>query len=336
MTAPVSEFLRLPGIAFDVRSPAEFAQGHIPGAISLPLFSNEERTAVGTVYKQQGQKAAIALGLEITGPKLASFVKQASTYTSEGNAKVYCWRGGMRSASMAWLLGFAGLKTATLQKGYKAFRNYVLQELERPRKLVVLGGMTGSGKTAILESLKIRGEQVIDLEAIANHRGSTYGKLAIPHPQPSSEHFENVIAALLSKTDPSRPLWIEDESRLIGTCHIPNGLFNQMQNSPLVVMEIPIEERLQRLKLEYGNLPIELLTAATEKIGKQLGGQRKKGAIGALEQGNVGQALEIVLGYYDHAYMYSLTKRKQPVTRIEGRALSPAAWAERLKETTLL
>lgn len=327
---PISEFLQLPGIAFDVRSPAEFAQGHIPGAVNLPLFSNEERAAVGTVYKQQGQKAAIALGLEITGPKLASFSKNASEAAPEGLTKVYCWRGGMRSGAMAWLLGFTGLKTATLQKGYKTFRRFALQELERPRNLIVLGGMTGSGKTSILESLKNLGEQVLDLEALANHRGSSYGKLGITAPQPSSEHFENEIALRLSTMDPKRPVWIEDESRLIGTCHVPGGLFNQMQGMPLLLLDVPLEERLHRLKQEYGAMPIPQLAAATEKIGKQLGGQRKKEALIALEKGDIDKSLEIILQYYDAAYAFSLTKRRQPLVKIAGNALTPREWAIRL------
>lgn len=328
----LEEFLSNPGPAFDVRSPAEFAQGHIPGAINLPLFTNEERAIVGTAYKQQGQKKAIMLGFQIAGPKFAGFISTADALALQGQVKVYCWRGGMRSGAMAWVLDFYGLKTVILKGGYKTFRRHILQMFDLPRKMIVLGGMTGSGKTPVLKALKARGEQILDLEAIANHRGSSYGKLGIDYAQPSTEHFENEIGMHLSRLDPARPVWIEDESRLIGTCHIPVGLFKQMRTAPLVMLDIPKEERLLRIVEDYGHHPTNQLVAATEKIGKQLGGLRKSETIQAIEQGDITHAFSILLEYYDRAYTYSLTKRDQPTTKIAGAGLPTTELASKLCE----
>lgn len=315
----IEDFLNLPGTLLDVRSPGEFAHGHLPGAINLPLFTNEERAVVGTAYKQQGQKVAISLGLKITGPKLADFVDTASalTNTTKNQAKIYCWRGGMRSGAMSWLLDFAGIQTSTLKGGYKTFRRWIHEQFERKYQFTVVGGMTGSGKTAFLDELKEQGQQVLNLEAIANHRGSSYGRLGISTPQPSTEHFENEIGMILAKMDPLRTIWIEDESRLIGTCHIPECLIQQMNDSPMVVLDIPKEKRMDRLMNEYGSHPIEGLVAATEKIGKHLGGQRKKEALQALKEGNIQKALEIILEYYDATYTYALSKRKNSFTILD-------------------
>ncbi|MEI8365641.1 MAG: tRNA 2-selenouridine(34) synthase MnmH [Parachlamydiaceae bacterium] len=346
------DFLDSPGTIFDVRSPGEFAQGHIPGAVNLPLFSNEERAAVGTIYKQQGQKAAISLGLTLTGPKLADLVAQATLLTDGGAlpAKVYCARGGMRSGALSWLLEFAGIKTIALcletavvddkltqdfnskdcvnvssstavfrlQGGYKTFRRWVLSQFDIPRHITILGGMTGSGKTSMLDRLKEKGHQVLNLEAIANHRGSAFGKIGMCGSQPSTEHFENEIGVLLAKSDPSRPLWIEDESRMIGTCCLPTGIFEQMRRSPMIFIDIPREERIQRLMAEYGQFPAEQLALATERIGRHLGGQRKNEALSYIAQGNILQALEIVLDYYDKSYTHAQAKYPRSVTKVNN------------------
>ena len=308
----IDDFLRTSGIIFDVRSPKEFEKGHIPEAVSLPLFTNEERAAVGPLYKQQGQKPAIALGLQCVGPKLAHFAAQATIPTQNMSipAKIHCWRGGMRSSAMAWLLGFTGMETITLKGGYKTFRHWVLEQFAVPRKFMVLGGMTGSGKSAALQELAAQGEQILDLETLANHRGSAYGRLGMTLQQPSTEHFENEIAVRLAQFDASRPIWVEDESCQIGSCHIPTDLFSQMQQAPMKLLNTPKIERIQRLLAEYGHFPKEHLIVATEKIGRHLGGQRKKEALTALESGDIAKALEIVLEYYDSAYAYSMNKRK--------------------------
>ncbi|MEY2794218.1 MAG: hypothetical protein RJA76_2210, partial [Bacteroidota bacterium] len=176
----------------DVRSPGEFKRAHIPNALSLPLFTDEEREKVGICYKHQGKEKAVELGLEFVGPKLVNFVKYAKKVAFEGEILVHCWRGGMRSASMAWLLETAGLKVFLLEGGYKSYRNFVLKIQSEPLPLRVLGGKTGSGKTELLREMKNAGFQVIDLEDLAKHRGSAFGHFGLEE-QPSSEHFENLL-----------------------------------------------------------------------------------------------------------------------------------------------
>ncbi|MCX6181805.1 MAG: tRNA 2-selenouridine(34) synthase MnmH [Bacteroidetes bacterium] len=208
----------------DVRSEGEFLQGHIPGAISVPLFTNAERAAVGTIYKQESKELAVQKGLEIVGPKLTSFVQQVKSHISGKEVLVHCWRGGMRSGSFAWLLETSGLTAGTLIKGYKAYRNYVLSSFTNPLKLILLGGKTGSGKTKILHYLKEQGEQVIDLEELCSHKGSAFGAIG-QKPQCSSEQFENNLSEILLRLDSNKRIWIEDESRNLGNIYIPESFW---------------------------------------------------------------------------------------------------------------
>ncbi|MCB0214369.1 MAG: tRNA 2-selenouridine(34) synthase MnmH, partial [Anaerolineae bacterium] len=204
----------------DVRTSAEFAKGHIPGAMNIPLFSNEERAIIGTTYKQVGQREAMLLGLEIVGPKMRHLIEHIQTVATERTLLLHCWRGGMRSESVAWLAGLFGYRCYTLRRGYKGFRNYVLQMLELPSRLLILGGKTGSGKTEILQVLKQQGEQVIDLEGLAHHKGSSFGALGEAD-QPSQQQFENELAMQWRQLNLQRPVWLEDESRHIGKLSIP-------------------------------------------------------------------------------------------------------------------
>ncbi|MCE5318490.1 MAG: tRNA 2-selenouridine(34) synthase MnmH [Parachlamydia sp.] len=324
------DFIKSPGIIFDVRSPGEYAQGHLPGAQSMPLFSDSERAIVGTLYKQKGRNVAVEQGLRIVGPKMADFVDFVKDkLEGEKLAKIHCWLGGMRSGSVAWLLETAGIATATLEGGYKRFRRYVLELISSPYPLLVIGGLTGSGKSNILGSLKTYGEQVLDLEQLACHRGSTYGHLNMP-PQPTIEHFENKIAFALSRLDLSRPIWIEDESRMIGRCKIPDPLFQRIQESPLFCIECPIEERLERLACEYGQTDISLLVFATKSLSKRLGGSRTQEAISLILEGRLQEAIALTLHYYDASYQYSLKKRLQPCSKMQGDHLTPDEWAKRL------
>jgi tRNA 2-selenouridine synthase len=304
------DFLNTPGAILDVRSPAEYAQGHIPGAFNLPLFSDQERAAVGTLYKKTGREEAVELGLELVGPKLIGFVREAKEIAKGEKVKLHCWRGGMRSSSMAWLLETAGMATSNLSGGYKAFRSWVLQLLTTPLPLKVLGGLTGSGKSAHLKELKSRGEQVIDLELLASHRGSSYGHLNMP-PQPSCEQFENEIAYSLLNFNLEQPIWIEDESRMVGRCKIPDPLFSQMQSAPLFMLECPFDGRLERLYREYGDANPTDLIAATRLLSKRLGASRTQEIVSKIEQGHIKEAIALTLPYYDAAYQYSLSKRNR-------------------------
>lgn len=329
--ATIPDFLKAPGTILDVRSPLEYTHGRIPGAINLPLFSDEERAAVGTVYKQSGRKQAIELGLRYVGPKLADFAATAQQQIDQGVAKVHCWRGGMRSASMAWLLRTAGLKAITLTGGYKVFRRWVLSTVALPKKIRMIGGLTGSGKTEILQALKQKGEQVLDLEALAHHRGSSYGMIGMPS-QPTSEQFENEIAVQWAAFDLSRVVWIEDESRMIGTCKVPDALFLQMRKSPLFFIERPFQERLDILLHDYGKVDSTSLIEATTRLKKRLGGARTKEILVYIENGQLQQAIELALKYYDRTYAYGVSGRQDLTTRLRGEHLSTVQWAQQLLE----
>jgi tRNA 2-selenouridine synthase len=311
-----ADFLNVPHILLDTRSPGEYEQGHIPGAVSFPLFSNEERAKIGTCYKQIGKEEAIELGLEIIAPKMVEFVRSAKQLASDKRVRVHCWRGGMRSSSMAWLLETAGMQVTLLEGGYKAFRKWVRSTLSSPRKIITLGGMTGTGKTQLLHALANQSEQILDLEALANHRGSSYGALGLPA-QPTVEHFENLIAMQWMKLDPNRPVWIEAESRRVGLCRIPDEILTQMMQAPVIQIERSRQERIQLLIEEYGKVDREELIIATERISRKLGGQHAQRAIEYIRQGNLEPAIDIVLNYYDKTYWYDLQRRNVEIHSIE-------------------
>ena len=329
---PVVEFLEkarhTPVI--DVRSPAEFLQAHVPGAFNVPLFSNEERAQVGTCYKQVGRDEAVLLGLELVGPKLADFVRATRSIAPKKEVLVHCWRGGMRSGSFAWLLETAGFSVSTLQGGYKSYRNHLVPSFSVPQNIIILGGKTGSGKTDILKELKNLGEQVIDLEGIAHHKGSSFGAIG-QAPQPSSEQFENELYTYFKDLDPTLPLWLEDESRNVGTCSIPPALWVQMRRSPVAFVEMPKSERIARLVREYACHDPNLLFQATDRIKKRLGGQHHQAAIEALNVGDYAQVADITLVYYDKAYLHGLSERDaEKVHLIEVQSDSPKETAVKL------
>jgi len=323
------DFLAMPEIILDVRSPAEYAQGHIPGAIRFPLFSDDERSQVGICYKHEGRDAAVELGFQLAGPKFAQFIATAKQLAPDRKVRLHCWRGGMRSEAVAWVLRMAGFEVVTLKGGYKAFRNWTLKTFEQPKPIVILGGMTGTGKTAILLALKQRGAQVLDLEAIASHRGSSYGSLGLP-PQPTNEQFENEIAVQWAKFDPDSPIWIEAESKRIGTCRIPELLFQQMDHAEVLEICRPRSERLALLVDVYGEADREALVIATERIRKRLGGLRTQQAVDLIRQGQLSAGFSIVLEYYDKTYTYDLQRRNVVIHPIDVAGLSAEESAAKL------
>lgn len=307
----VAEFFeqeKLPPL-LDVRSPAEYGQGHVPSAKNLPLFDNEERAEVGTLYKQKSREAAMMRGLELAGRKMTGYVSFAKKTIPGRRVAVHCWRGGMRSSSIGTLLEFMGYEVEVLTGGYKAYRNFVLNNfLEKKLPLIVLGGKTGSGKTDILHSLRQMGEQVIDLEGLANHRGSAFGALGMEE-QPTVEQFENNLFEEFRHFDASRRVWVENESRSVGRCFVPDGLWQQMLEAVFLEIEVPIEVRIERLLKEYGHFKNEELVACLEKITKRMGGQNVKAARKAFAAGNPEIATGIALDYYDRAYSLSSSKK---------------------------
>lgn len=292
----------------DVRTPSEFKQGHIPGAHNLPLFSDEERAEIGTLYTQVSRDASIKRGLEFVGPKMRHFVEQSETWCPDQNVLVHCWRGGMRSQSLSWLLNFSGFHTRTLIGGYKAFRRFVLDRFSLSHPIIILGGMTGSGKTHLLHKLKEMGEQVIDLEGLAHHKGSAFGALG-EDPQPTNEHFENQIAMQLHRLNPNRRIWLEDESIYIGKNKLPDDLFHQMRGAPVVEVKVSYEDRIQQLVDDYSDYPVEGLKESVLKIQKRLGGARTKEALEALDNEDFAKVANLTLKYYDKTYQYGLSTR---------------------------
>jgi tRNA 2-selenouridine synthase len=293
----------------DVRSPAEYNRGHIPGAFNIPLFDDREREAVGIEYKNEGRNKAIIKGLELTGSSMHLKLQEALKINTKGKILAYCWRGGMRSEAMAWLFSLGDIKTEVLEGGYKTYRHHVLASLAEKRKTIILGGMTGSSKTHILGHIKKIGKQVIDLESLANHKGSAFGAIG-QEPQPSSEHFENLLFGEWEDIDIRYPLWLEDESKNIGSVFLPDAFYFNMQESPTIILLMEIEKRLPRLLEEYSTYSPDLLKVSITKISKRIGGDDTKEALDAIDTGNFTRAIEIALRYYDKAYKFAITRKR--------------------------
>jgi tRNA 2-selenouridine synthase len=332
----IEEFLQLAQQhpVLDVRSPGEYTHAHIPGAISLPLFTDEERKVVGTAYKQQSKQAAIKIGLGYYGGKMRVMVEEAEgiignwqkvisnkkTQKTTNNKEslpiancllVHCWRGGMRSAGVAWLLDLYGFKVYTLIGGYKAYRKWVLAQFEKEYPFKIIGGYTGSGKTLVLHQLDQQQNSIIDLEGLANHKGSAFGALG-ENPQPKQEMFENLLAQELARcTLPTaNSIWLEDESQRIGNLQIPMPLWYTMRKSPVFFLDIPFEDRLDYLTEEYGKFEKEHLVNAVMRIQKRLGGLETKNAINYLLENNHKECFRILLTYYDKFYSKGLDNRE--------------------------
>lgn len=306
----IDDFLQLAKehTVIDVRSPGEYNHAHIPGALSLPLFNDEERKVVGTTYKQQSRENAIKIGLEYYGTKMRTMVEQVEEWLRDKQDKtvlVHCWRGGMRSAGVAWLLDLYGFKVYTLIGGYKAFRTKVLEEFKKPYSFNIIGGYTGSGKTEVLHKMS---GNIVDLEAIAGHRGSAFGAIA-GVVQPSQEMFENRLALQLMQ-HAGQNIWLEDESQRVGHVNIPHELWKQMRASQVYFLEIPFEERLQYIVAGYGKKDKEKLINAIIRIQKRLGPLETKTAINHLLEDNISDCFAILLKYYDKQYKKGLQERK--------------------------
>lgn len=306
----ITDFLNMPNPIplIDVRTPLEFIQGRVPGAFNLPIFTNEERVAVGTTYKQVGREAAILLGFDLTGNKWSGFIQEALTIAPLKKIAMHCWRGGMRSGAMAWALDLYGFEVYLIEGGYKSYRKWAINQFDNTYTLRILGGMTGSGKTKILHQLQALKEQVIDLEDLAQHQGSSYGTMN-KMVQPSQEQFENNLALQLYQLEPQQPIWVEDESLTIGKRCIPKPFWLQMRNAILINIEVPLEQRVETLTKEYGQLDKDFLVECTERIRKRLGPEQTKHAIQAIQEDHMEDFIRLVLVYYDKTYHAGLSKR---------------------------
>lgn len=332
----------------DVRSEGEYVHAHIPGAVSMPLFNNEERKIVGTAYKQQSKQQAIKIGLSLFGKKMVEMVEfvekllenKAGDLTSK-TIVVHCWRGGMRSGGVSWLLDMYGFKVYTIIGGYKSFRRWAIAQFEKDYTIKILGGYTGSGKTFVLQEMKKLNQVIIDLEHIASHKGSAFGNIGMPG-QPSQEMFENLLALELRKADdsckmmddreqpssvnsqlsslnsqpspviyqPSSCIWLEDESQRIGLVNIPITFFKKMRNKRVYFLDIPFEERLKHIVSGYGKGDKQELATAIIRIQKRLGGLETKTAINYLIEDNLHESFRILLKYYDKQYLKGLHSRE--------------------------
>ena len=342
----IEEFLQLAKQhpVLDVRSPGEYALAHIPAAKNLPLFSDEERKEVGTAYKHQSREEAIKIGLDYFGVKMRKMVEEAESLivdrkslaegadSSRNNEPpstnnivlVHCWRGGMRSAAVAWLLDMYGFKVYLLTGGYKAYRKWVLLQFEKAYNFNIIGGYTGSGKTLLLHELGRQNKTIVDLEGLANHKGSAFGSIE-NMPQPGQEMFENMLGEMLfvagslliegrdSGTlngQQSTVIYLEDESQRIGNLQIPMSLWYTMRKAPVFFMDIPFEERLAYISEDYGKLKKETIKDATLRIQKRLGGLETKNVLNFLEAGNMKECFRILLSYYDKWYHKGLYNRE--------------------------
>ncbi|MBT3648510.1 MAG: tRNA 2-selenouridine(34) synthase MnmH [Flavobacteriales bacterium] len=299
------------GTILDVRSPSEFAKGHIPDAKNFPLFSDEERAEVGLLYKEKGQFDAVLRGLDIVGPKLRGLVLEAKKHNSK-EFHVHCWRGGMRSEYMGKLLSLAGYSISTLPGGYKAYKRSQLELFAQKFSYIVLTGYTGSGKTRYLKMLRDSGEQVVDLEGLANHQGSSFGNQKSTF-QPTTEQFHNDLYEVMRNFDPQKQVWIEDESFSIGRVHLPAALYRIKNLSPHLIIEVDKKERIQNLLEEYGSIDISKLQLAVEGIKRKLGGDRYQLVLEMLKQNNGKGAAGEILQYYDKRYKEAVDRKKSLV-----------------------
>lgn len=238
----------------DVRTPAEFAEDHIPGAINCPVLSNEERIIVGTLYKQVSPFEAKKVGAALIAKRIASYIEeQFKEKPKNWHPLIYCWRGGKRSGSMTYILRQIGWNAQILDGGYKSYRREVVSQLNSLPQLFqyqVVTGQTGSAKSRVLEQLTQMGAQVLDLEQLANHKGSVLGN--IPNsPQPSQKMFESRLLMQLQRFDPASPVYVEAESRKIGSLHVPDTLLEHMRQSPCIRIDATLEARVAYLIEDY-------------------------------------------------------------------------------------
>ena len=317
----------------DVRSPAEYAQGHAPAAASVPLFSDAERAEIGTVYKQQSPAKAVRLGLKYAGMRMADLVAEVDALAKRDPSplEVYCWRGGQRSGSVAWLLRTAGYEVSRWDGGYKAYRGRVLESWAADRPYVVLAGLTGSGKTEVLRALHELGGPVLDLEGLAHHKGSAFGQIG-ELPQPTNEQFENDGAVRLAELEGEARIWIEDESRSIGRIWLQQSFFARKKSAPVVLLERSLDERIDRLVAAYGQASRAELSETFMRIAKRLGDQNARSAVDHVQQGNLADAARIALHYYDRTYAESVAARTETITaRLDGSGKSDAEVARELR-----
>lgn len=290
----------------DVRTPLEFAEDHLPGAINVPILTNPERVEIGTLYKQQGPQIAKERGLQLTCHRFPAIVATIAEAAAGRPVLVYCWRGGLRSESVALLLEMTGYPVVKLSGGYKSFRAVVtafFEDFTPPAPLVVLHGMTGSGKTEFLQRLARNGWSTVDLEGLARHRGSAFGSLGMGE-QPSQKQFETSLWDAFRTLAPKRPIILEGESKRIGRLTLPGNLYEVMAENAKIWCEVSVETRVNRLATEYARETYrQPMAEALERISRKLGGEQYASLKQMLDSWDVtALARGLIENYYDRLY----------------------------------
>jgi len=334
----LEKFRSLKGLLIDVRSPSEYYKGHMPNSINIPLFDNDERSIIGTIYKKQGREKAVIEGLKFLEKKIELLLDQLfmnidshkiipEKYSNELSIRIYCSRGGMRSQSIAWLLEKYKFNPITLKGGYKTYRRWILDSFSKKWNIVIIGGKTGTGKTRLLSLLEKNKYQTIDLEGFACHRGSTFGGLGMKE-QPSNEQFENKIAEKLNSFKFSNNIFVEAESANIGKCKIPHEFFNQIKKSRRIEILRSESNRLNELIDTYSVFKKEELKDSVQRIKKRLGPQRTKIALESIEKEKWDLVCRSVLDYYDRCYEYEKVGKEN----IKSLDLTDKKYDERILE----
>jgi len=300
---PNNDFMKLSKkfALIDIRSPKEFMDGHIIGAKNIPLFSNTERTIIGKIYKQDGRKNAIKEGIKIVSPHAATFIDKIEKVADNKTVILYCARGGMRSKSVSMLLDIFQYTVYLLEGGFKAFKNYLRAAAKEKKNIILLGGKTGSQKTKFLQELKKQGEQVLDLEKLANHKGSVFGALGEAE-QPTQQQFIiNTLTAFITNSSEKR-IWIEQEAHKIGNLFIPQEIWQQMVNSPIIYLEIELSKRIENLIKDYGSFNKNLLKDCIKRLESKIGSERTKKINHHIEMNNQKEVVKLLLEHYDKFY----------------------------------
>lgn len=318
-TLPLDEALALRAegaLLVDVRAPAEFAETTIPGAINVPLLDDDERAIVGTLYKQQGRDIALRRGIELVSPRIPQIVAavEAALTTPRQPVVVFCWRGGERSRAVTSFLCLAGLQASQLRGGHKVFRRHVLDFFEKGSwgRLLVLRGLTGVGKTRALHELAARGLPVLDLEGLANHRGSAFGALGLP-PQPSQKYFEALLWDILRQVPADGYLVSEGESRQIGRLRLPQRLFEALQVETSLWLTAGLAYRAQVVLEDY---PVvsrdkDLFAEPIIALKRRLGGERVAALLALLEADRWQELVcALMEEYYDPLYLHTFPARR--------------------------
>lgn len=291
----------------DVRSPSEFAEDHLPGAVNLPVLDDAERAEVGTEYMQGSKFRARRNGAALVARNIARHLEGALAEAPSGlKALVYCWRGGQRSHAMATIMDQVGWPVTVVEGGYQTWRRSVVARLydgDLGLKVVRLDGPTGVGKSAMLARLAEAGVQTIDLEGLANHRGSLFGRM--PGGQPSQKLFDSRLMAVVSCLDPNRPVVVEAESSRIGRVTVPPALWRVMSGSPTVVLERPLDDRVDRILAEYAETAADpaAIGALVTRMPRHHSKARKAEWLEMVAQGRVADFVRaLIVEHYDPAY----------------------------------